>query len=161
NPVTVQIDFNGIAQRIIAVANVPVRSYSRLKAGVAGTVFYVETAEGDDDGPNARGGVLLRYRLSDRRANTFMRGVAAYSVSADGHKLLYRPAPPAGRGGRAGGPDAPESRPALFIVDADRNVPPAGAGRVSATLRMYLEPAREFKQIFDEGWRNQRDYLYV
>lgn len=26
---------------------------------------------------------------------------------------------------------------------------------------MYLEPKEEFKQIFYEGWRNQRDYLYV
>ncbi len=26
---------------------------------------------------------------------------------------------------------------------------------------MYLEPKEEFRQIFDEGWRNQRDYLYV
>ena len=37
----------------------------------------------------------------------------------------------------------------------------AGAGRLNATLRMYLEPKEEFKQIFNEGWRNQRDYLYV
>jgi tricorn protease len=26
---------------------------------------------------------------------------------------------------------------------------------------MYLDPKEEFKQIFNEGWRNQRDYLYV
>ena len=26
---------------------------------------------------------------------------------------------------------------------------------------MYLEPRQEFAQIFNEGWRNQRDYLYV
>ena len=26
---------------------------------------------------------------------------------------------------------------------------------------MYLEPREEYKQIFNEGWRNQRDYLYV
>jgi tricorn protease len=26
---------------------------------------------------------------------------------------------------------------------------------------MFLEPKEEFKQIFNEGWRNQRDYLYV
>ena len=26
---------------------------------------------------------------------------------------------------------------------------------------MYLDPSEEFKQIFYEGWRNQRDYLYV
>ena len=32
---------------------------------------------------------------------------------------------------------------------------------MNASLRMYLEPKEEFKQIFYEGWRNQRDYLYV
>jgi len=26
---------------------------------------------------------------------------------------------------------------------------------------MYLDPRQEFQQIFNEGWRNQRDYLYV
>ncbi len=26
---------------------------------------------------------------------------------------------------------------------------------------MYLQPKEEFRQIFNEGWRNQRDYLYV
>jgi len=45
-------------------------------------------------------------------------------------------------------------------VDA-ANPPQAGQGRLNATLRMYLEPKEEFKQIFNEGWRNQRDYLYV
>ncbi len=51
--------------------------------------------------------------------------------------------------------------PALFIVDADRNPPQAGAGRISADLRTYVDPKQEYKQIFDEAWRNQRDYLYV
>jgi tricorn protease len=46
-------------------------------------------------------------------------------------------------------------------VDADRAAPTAGTGRLNFTLRMYLEPKEEFKQIFYEGWRNQRDYLYV
>ena len=53
------------------------------------------------------------------------------------------------------------SRAALFLVDADRQAPTAGSGRLNVTLRMYLEPKEEFKQIFYEGWRNQRDYLYV
>ena len=39
--------------------------------------------------------------------------------------------------------------------------PQAGTGRLNVQLRMYLEPKEEFKQIFYEGWRNQRDYLYV
>ena len=51
--------------------------------------------------------------------------------------------------------------PGLFVVDADRTPPQANAGRLDVQLRMYLEPKEEFKQIFKEGWRNQRDYLYV
>jgi tricorn protease len=40
-------------------------------------------------------------------------------------------------------------------------VPQAGTGRVNYTLRMYLDPSEEYKQISNEMWRNQRDYLYV
>ncbi len=49
SPVTVQIDFDGLQQRILAVAGVPAREYSRLKAGVAGTVYYLEASAGGED----------------------------------------------------------------------------------------------------------------
>jgi tricorn protease len=163
-PVTVQIDFAGLQQRILSVPGVPERAYSRLAAGAAGTVYYLEAAAGGGRGADGEGGgpILHRYRLSDRRATNFMTGVADYSVSADGRKLLYRGVPPGGGRGRGGAaPAGPPPPPSLFIVDADRNPPPAGQGRVAATLRMYLEPRQEFAQIFHEGWRNQRDYLYV
>ena len=152
-PVTVQIDFDNMNRRIIAVPGVPARPYSRLKAGAAGTVYYIEPASGGG------AATLQRYRLSDRRAAPFVTGVADYVISADTHKMLYRGAG-GGGGGRGAGAAAPAG-PALFIVDADRAVPAAGAGRLTVNLRMYLEPKEEFKQIFREGWRNQRDYLYV
>ena len=156
-PVTVQIDFDGLAQRIISVPGVPERQYSNLAAGADGTVFYLEAARPGGGG----GGDLVRYRLSDRKAAPFVSGVAAYSVSADGHKLVYRAA--GGGGGAGGGRGAGGAPPApsLFIVDADRVAPQAGAGRVAVNLRMYLDPKEEFKQIFNEGWRQERDYLYV
>ena len=37
----------------------------------------------------------------------------------------------------------------------------AGAGRLNAHSAHVPGPKEEFKQIFYEGWRNQRDYLYV
>ncbi|HMJ85954.1 MAG TPA: PDZ domain-containing protein, partial [Vicinamibacterales bacterium] len=114
------------------------------------------------DGEGGGGSILHRYRLTDRRATSFITGAADYSISADGRKLLYRVNPAGGGRGRGGAaPSGPPPLPSLFIVDADRNPPAAGQGRVSATLRMYLEPRQEFAQIFNEGWRNQRDYLYV
>jgi tricorn protease len=36
-----------------------------------------------------------------------------------------------------------------------------GSGRLTVSLRMELDPKAEFRQIFNEGWRYQRDYLYV
>jgi tricorn protease len=159
-PVTVDIDFTGLDHRIISVPGVPERPYSMLKAGAAGTVFYLEPPAAGGGGGRGGGSTLHRYRLSDRRAGPFVTGVSAFDVSADGHKLVYRAA--GGSGGRAAAAAAgQEGGPSLFIVDADRTPPQAGQGRIAATLRMYLDPKEEFRQIFNEGWRNQRDYLYV
>jgi len=152
---TVQIDFEGIEQRIVAVSGVPSRQYAQLKAGEAGTVFMLEAPA---PGAGARGNTLHRYPLKDRKAVVFQSNVAEYAVSADGKKLVYRtPAPEAPPGAL---PVATE-RPSLFLVDADKEPPAAGKGRLDVTLRMQLDPKAEFRQIFEEGWRLQRDYLYV
>ncbi|HEX6323532.1 MAG TPA: PDZ domain-containing protein [Vicinamibacterales bacterium] len=161
-PVTVQIDFDGLQNRIIAIPGIPARGYTNLQAGVAGTVFYVEpAAAGGGRGGAGGGATLQRYRLSDRRAAPFVAGAAQYDVSADGRKLLYRTGGGGGGRGGRGGAAAGAGGVSLFLVDADRNAPQAGAGRIDATLRMYLDPKAEFQQIFNEGWRLQRDYLYV
>jgi len=160
-PVTVQIDFDGLGQRIISVPGVPERQYSNLTAGGDGTVFYLEAgrnAAGGGGGGGFGGGDLVRYRLSDRKAAPFISNVGGFRVSADGHKLVYRAA---GGGGPGVGAAGPPPAPSLFLVDADKTPPQAGAGRLNYSLRMYLDPKEEFKQIFNEGWRNQRDYLYV
>jgi tricorn protease len=165
-PVTVQIDFDGLQQRIVSVPDVPERQYADLQAGVDGQVFFLEAPRtaggggGQGGGANA-GNELLRYRLCNRRAATFATGVAAYEISADHRKLVYRAAGGGGGQGGPGGGGANQPPPQLFLVDADRNPPQPGTGRLNVALRMYLEPKEEFKQIFNEGWRLQRDYLYV
>jgi tricorn protease len=151
----VQIDFDGIGSRIVAVPGVPARDYSQLRSGVAGTVYYIETAAGGG------GSTLHRYQLSARRAAPFVTGASTYAISADGHKMLYRAGGGGGGRGGRGGEAGAAAGPGLFVVDADRNAPQAGTGRLDVTLRMYLEPREEYKQIFLEGWRNQRDYMYV
>ena len=164
-PVAVTIDWDGLGKRIISVPGVPERQYSNLIAGSEGTVFYLQAGQ-NQAGPGGGGAELVRYKLSDRRAIPYVNGVAAgagstsYSVSADGKKLVYRAA--GGGGGFGGGGGGNPPAPQLFIVDADaRTAPQAGTGRVNYSLRMYLDPTEEYKQIFNEMWRNQRDYLYV
>ncbi|HEX9366459.1 MAG TPA: hypothetical protein VF921_07520, partial [Vicinamibacterales bacterium] len=101
-PVNVQIDFDGLQQRILAIPGVPAREYSKLKAGLAGTVYYLETGGAVDDPGAPAGSSIIRYRLSDRRAATFVTSAADYTVSADGRKLLYRTGAGGGRGAGRG-----------------------------------------------------------
>ncbi|MEO6778790.1 MAG: PDZ domain-containing protein, partial [Gemmatimonadaceae bacterium] len=144
----VEIDFDGLQQRIISVPGIAARSYSALAAGQAGTVFFTETlpGTGTKDNPNP-GAAVHRYQLKDRKAVDFLQNVADFIVSADGKKLLYR---------------TPGPTSALFLVDAaSPAAPEAGKGKLNAQLTMLVDPKAEFRQIFNEGWRNQRDYLYV
>ncbi len=157
-PVNVVIDFDGLQQRVLSVAGVPERQYSELKVGLTGNVFYLQAP---DAGSGARGSTLHRYKLSDRKTALFVSGVAEYDLSADGKKLLYRTPAPGGGPGAPPAAGAAESRPSLFLVDADKTPPTAGQGKLDVTLRMNVDPKAEFTQMFNEGWRNQRDYLYV
>ena len=164
----VRIDFDGIQQRIVAVPDLALRDYAQLHAGPPGTVFFLEPvpAAGTQDRPAGGFGgpannTLHRYQLSTRKAVPFVaQGVAQYVVSADGKKLLYRTA--AGGGGQGGG-GAPGAGggAALYLVDTDKQPPQTGQGRLTAQLRAYIDPKAEFQQIFNEGWRNERNNLYV
>jgi len=146
-PVTVQIDFDGLQQRIIAVTGLTQRDYSRVRAGVDGTVFFMEPVPATRTNTGGAGGSTLhRYQLRTRRAQSFVESISDYTLSADGRKLLYR---------------TPGPRGTMSVVDADRNRPQADTGRLNVTLRAHVDPRAEFKQMFDEGWRIQRDYLYV
>jgi tricorn protease len=160
-PVTVQIDFDRIGQRTIAIPGVSSGNYSQLRAGVAGTVFYVDAGSGGGGRGGGGGSAIVRYRIADRRAASFVAGASTYALSADARRLVYRTGGGGGGGRGRGGAGAAPAAVSLFIVDADRTPPAAGAGRVDVALRMYLEPREEYKQIFNEGWRLQRDYLYV
>jgi tricorn protease len=158
--VVTRLDFDGLQQRILAVPGVSEAPFAELKAGAAGAVFYLRSAPVAGQGRGGAGGSeLMRYRIADRKEAPFVAGVADFDVSLDGHKLLYRAAGGGGAGGRGAG--GPPPAPSLHIVDADRNPPQAGQGRLNVALRMYLDPKAEFRQIFDADWRNQRDFLYV
>ena len=143
-PPRVTIDFDGISQRIVAL-DVPSRDYVSLKAGKAGQFFYLERVPNHAD-------VLHRYDLEEKKAVDFVDGAAEeYALSRDGKKLLYQGAADGGR---------PNDRWA--VVDADGAPPEAEKGALSTGgLKVDLDPRAEWRQIFHEAWRVERDYLYV
>ncbi|MEO6447284.1 MAG: PDZ domain-containing protein [Gemmatimonadaceae bacterium] len=145
-PVT--IDFEGLNQRVLSLGVVP-RDYGQLAAGIAGTLFFIENIPeiGTADTPQGgRGETLHKFTLKDRKATVFASGVTQYTVSADGRKLLWRGAGPQG---------------AMTVVNTEGPPATAGQGRLTANIRMLVDPRAEYRQMFAEGWRNQREYLYV
>jgi tricorn protease len=139
--VTVRIDFEGIAQRLLSL-NVPPGDYSRLSAGQAGSIFYLEAAASGAPGAMR----LQRYQLKDRAAAPFLEGIRSYSLSGDRKKLLYQ----------AGG--GPEGRWGVVPVDRPAKV---GDGQMNVgQLEMHIDPRAEWAEIFRETWRIQREYFY-
>jgi tricorn protease len=131
----VRIDFENVEARILALP-MPVRSYTSLIAGPRGSVFIGESV------PNTPGVVLHKFTLAERRPAEFARGVTRISASADGRRLLYQ------SGGN------------WQVVDATRAAADAAQGRLTVLLRAHIDPAVEWRQIFDESWRYQRDFFY-
>ncbi len=139
--VKVAIDFAGIQQRVVPLG-MPTSRYFSTVAGPADSVFILE---GQPDGPP----VLHKFSLEEREASEFVVGARQVSVSADGSKLLYRggggwsvvgtaskPSPGGGKGGAKGG------------------------GSLDLDLQMKLDRTAEWRQLFDEAWRYQRDFFY-
>jgi tricorn protease len=143
-PVAVHIDFDGFMQRVLAL-DVPSRDYAGLRAGQAGQWFYLERVPHHAD-------VLHRYDLKERKAIDFLPAVTEdYAISFDGKKLLYQ---------RAG--DDGEATHHWAVVDATGAAPAADKGALAtADLKIDVDPVAEWRQIFDEAWRIERDYVYV
>ncbi|MEL7120886.1 MAG: PDZ domain-containing protein [Bacteroidota bacterium] len=133
---SVVIDFDNIQQRILAL-NIPNRNYGGLVAGPANHIFIQESV------PNQPGSTLHRYSLKDRKAIEFMSRIQYAETSHSKKQLLYR------SGSNWG------------IVNAAGGKPKPGSGRINTQMRLKIDPQQEWQQIYREGWRYQRDFLYV
>lgn len=129
----ITIDFDNVERRIIAMP-LPESDYRFLVAGPKGTVFIAENA------PNSPGLTIHKFDLEERESKEYLGGVRSLSATPDGQKLLAR----VGDSWR--------------VLDAKK---PAEAGeRVAISLEVKLDRQAEWKQIFEETWRYERDYFY-
>jgi tricorn protease len=133
--VEVRIDATGMARRIVPLP-VPVRRYQELAAGPEGVVFLAERVE------NEPGLSLHRFDMKKRKSQPFVSGVRRMALSGDGSHILFQQ----GQGWHIVGTAAP---------------PKPGDGTIHVSLRMHVDPPAEWKQIFEEAWRIERDFFYA
>jgi tricorn protease len=130
----VEVAAEGFVARTVALPNHKAGNYRAL-AAVPGALFYLGDGDGEDP-------VLLRYDLAERKEEKVIDGAAAYALSVDGKKLLYR------------------VKDEWFLAEAKAGLKP-GEGKLDlAGLEAKLDLPAEWKQMFEDGWRITRDWFY-
>ncbi len=139
-PEKVTIDFGGLDQRIVALP-IPAKRYEGLMAGKEGTLLLAAgpIVPGEDGPPTLE---VSRFDLEKRKTEPFVDGVSFITVSADGSKALY------------------QMGPAWFIAGTDAAAKP-GEGKLDMSgLKVWVDPRAEWRQMFHEVWRIERDFFY-
>ena len=143
-PPVVTIDLDSIGQRIVAL---PIRpaNYVQVDAGKTGVLFLSESP----DVPRFADPPLVtvtKFDLSTRKTDPYVSGVSAFVLSANGEKALFHQGPP------PGGP---------WIIAGTAAAPKDGEGALKLdAMQVYVDPQAEWKQMYHEVWRIERDFLY-
>ena len=142
-PVSVTIDFEKITQRVVALP-MAARSYSGLRAGKAGTLFILEAvpSSGTANQPNV-GAAVHRFDVEKRKTDKILDNVTLLDVSANAEKMLVG------------------QFPNRFTIMSTVLPPRPGEGIVNVgEMEVYIDPRAEWKQMYREAWRIQRDFFY-
>lgn len=144
-PARVEIDFDRLAQRIVALPLEPA-AYRSLAAGKEGQLFYLESREiGQFDQPLGDS-ALMRFDLEEREEETVVEGARWFALSADDEKVLYATG---------------EGEGTSFAIAGTGGKAEPGKGRLAVgEVEVRIDPRAEWEQMFHEAWRIQRDYFY-
>jgi len=155
-----RIDLAGIENRVVAVP-MPPANILRLQAGKNGVYYSTAPIRGLSGPLPGEHPAIHVYDMKERKDNVLLTGASSFELSFDGSKLLYAGA----RGGDADdGEDAgPRSR-TYGIIDAKPSASPhkVGDGALNlSSLDMRIDPRAEWKQMFNEAWRQERDFFFT
>lgn len=142
-PEPVKIDFDGIDQRIVALP-IPSRDFQALVPGKPGTLFLLEAPlsnlSAGFQGPP--GLILHKFDLEKRKVDKLTEGVQSFDVSANGEKMLI------------------QQGPGWAIASTMAPPQPGQGGLNTSAMEAYVDPRAEWRQMFKEAWRGERDFFY-
>ncbi|HTQ09612.1 MAG TPA: PDZ domain-containing protein [Fimbriimonadaceae bacterium] len=128
--VSVAIDFDGLAQRMVPLPMGPT-SFGMLDGANNGVVFLTS------------GGTLMRFDLGKRAPTTLFNGLAGnFSLSDDLSKLAYY----------SGG--------VLGVVDLNHPAQPGEGRVDTSAVEAEIDPTAEWAEIVHDAWRFERDHYY-
>ncbi|MBX3444595.1 MAG: PD40 domain-containing protein [Planctomyces sp.] len=138
-PTPVQIEFAGIESRLQEVP-VPPGNYRDLTV-TPKALFFTNVDRRSGDSKRRLEGVEIKNENVE--VKTVLADIKSYELSADRKKLLIH------------------KNDSLFLVDAEPK--PADTDKKDVVLRnltLSVIPREEWRQMFTEAWRLERDYFY-
>ena len=139
SPVSVVIELDGIQRRIYPVP-VTAGNYGSLSVN-SGRLFWTERETSLE---RRRKLIALDIKNDDPKPKTLVEGVRSYELSANGEKLLLR-------------------KGSAFYVIAASSGANAKLDDAKVDLSGWtfaVNPKEEWRQMFVESWRLERDYFY-
>jgi len=133
-PAPVRIDWDGISTRVIDMP-LPVSQYFDLEAGGEGQIYFQREVDGKRQ--------VQRFELKDRKTETIIAEADDFEVSADGKKIAWRLREQWNMGSATG-----------------KLLSPAEGKLRVESIETKADPRAEWKQIYEEVWRINRDYFY-
>jgi tricorn protease len=133
--VDVKIDLDGIQSRIVSMP-VDVANYWNI-ACIDDKVYFTQAAEG-----RRSGGTMKLYDLK-KKSETELGDGFGYTISANGKKMLVT------KGGNYSIIDLPSAK-----INMEKTID-------LSNMKVWVDYRKEWKQIYDESWRQMRDFFYV
>ena len=136
----VHIDFADFNQRILAVP-IPEKNFYAVTPGKEGVIFVQERPIVElNAGPPQL--IVSKFDFKTRKTDTIIGGVTSFDLSANGEKMLYK------------------TGEQWFITGAEAPAKPGDGLLKFADLEVNVDPRAEWKQMYNEVWRIERDFFY-
>ena len=138
-------DLAGARGRIQALP-VEQAQYSGLAVGKSGSLYYVKSVQpGVEITPPGQSlqadAEFISFDFEEREASTLTSGIVAFTLSADGENALVRKSDGSLATGKLG--DKFDAKPVK-----------------TGDLQLWIEPRKEWRQIFDDVWRMEAEFFY-
>lgn len=137
-----RIDFEGLANRSEVLPLEP-GNYRNLSVNETG-LFYLNKKEGDFNKMDYRAvgsRNLYAYSFETKKEKTVIENIDGYKISADGSGIIY----------------LKDGKPGIISSDEENS---KGNPISISGLKMNITPLLEWKAIFNEAWRMERDFYY-
>lgn len=138
----VKVDVDGLIDRVIALPIEP-SNYSNIRM-IGDKVYYTRLArDAAGAGAGPRRATLCVFDFKTKKETEVLTGVSAVNYTADGKKVLIS------QGAEHAILDLPTAK-----AEIKEKLDLSG-------IEVTLDRTAEWKQIFEESWRQMRDYFYV